>query len=171
MSSLSLTDEQLEELKDQFKLDWMGPADKRPRRDGYVMLSPTHLGYGFRTHNNEQCHVLKLEAPEPPKIEKKPGQPMGHYQYEAQLRLRMVLDCEPSYMDRFHMQPDDFEFALAKRIQGFTFEEMMQWIHRSTKGRFSIRCLMHRRREPGKSAMIVYFERAEDATIFKVFRA
>ena len=168
---MSLTDEQIDELKDQFKLDWLAETAKRSQRDSYVMLSPTHLGYGYRTHNNEPCHVLKLEAPEPPKIEPyTDSRGRTRFDYESQVRLRMVLDCEPSYMDRFHLQPDDFEFAVAKRIQGFTFEEMMQWIHRSTKGRFSIRCLMHKRRDPGKSAMIVYFERSEDATIFKVFR-
>lgn len=140
----------------------------------YEILSPAVVGHQFRTHTNEQCHVLKLEAPPAPMErmvkESKRAYERANAKYQAEQRSRLILDCLPKHMDRFEINPAGFEYFIVQKIDGTPFTKFAERIHNGSKSRWSVQAFMNRNRLPGHSLMIVHFETAEDATVFKIFQ-
>jgi hypothetical protein len=184
MSSLSLIElhdeEEAPPVVDSFVEEVIKLFEKHgitidPDRDRYKRFDPVACGQMYRTHDNEPCFALKLETDATPperlkELEKQGWKARDHY-YRERNTPRMVLYCTPEHMAKFHMQPDDFEYKVAKRIGGFEFDEMMGWINKSITNRFSIRTVMNMQKKPGRSIMIVYFEDQKDAAIFRMFKA
>lgn len=139
----------------------------------YELLSPTAVGNFFR--GERPCHVVKFEGPPPKPMDRMEKESKRAYErsnskYQAQNRTRMILDCKPEVVTRFTQNVSSLPYKVITRIDGTPFEAYLDRIHKGSKAQWSIQMYMNREKKRGKSYMIVRFESAADATVFKIFQ-
>ena len=127
---------------------------KKPE-DTSILLKPRQIGYATRP-NQPPSYILLLD-----KIDGDPKLYSTH---------RLFLDSTEEDLSRFQMT-ETFDYKVEKVITGdYKFDEVSNWIHTQTFGKWSMHCLADYQKRPQHSFLHFFFEDKEAATLFKMFQ-
>jgi hypothetical protein len=153
--------------------DWE-PNVEGFNRDDYHLLKPSEWGKFFRY--TTPIYVIRMEGPEPipeiPAPMTSDKRVMDSWKEEDRIwrshhQPRMNIECSMETLARF--TPEPFGYGWAKKVNGFQFAELADWIHTQTKGKWSTTVYGDKKKRPGHSWVILTFEYEEDAVLFKMF--
>ena len=121
-------------------------GNQKSKMTSDICLTPKQRGYAIRPKDPDtQFYTLKLTAEDE--------------------QVYIFLDAEEIYFTRFTDRYQQFE--VLRTMGSYNFNEMAAWIHNQTTGAWTIRVFCHP--EDRKDTLAFYFEREEDAALFKLF--
>ena len=111
-----------------------------------ICLIPKQRGYATRPSDpGVKFYTLKLSAEDE--------------------QVYIFLNAEEVYFTRF--TPNYQSFEVLKNMDDYVFNDLARWIHEQTTGSWTIRVFCHP--EDRKETLAFYFEREEEAALFKLF--